>query len=61
MLSNARFLRSSLTSVGGPLAAMLLAVIVVSLTTDRFMTSGISRMCPCRSAVWLSRRLARRW
>ncbi|HVO70397.1 MAG TPA: ABC transporter permease [Aggregatilineaceae bacterium] len=37
MSGTARFLRSSLTSVAGPLAALLLAVVVVSLTTDRFM------------------------
>jgi ribose/xylose/arabinose/galactoside ABC-type transport system permease subunit len=37
MSGTARFFRSSLTSVAGPLAALLLAVLVVSLTTDRFM------------------------
>jgi ribose transport system permease protein len=37
MLGTAKFLRSSLTSVAGPLAALLLAVVVISLTTDRFM------------------------
>lgn len=39
MASIGRFLRSTLTSVAGPLAALVLAVIVVSLTTDRFLTS----------------------
>ncbi len=38
MASIGRFLRSTLTSVAGPLAALVLAVIVVSLTTDRFLT-----------------------
>jgi ribose transport system permease protein len=37
MSGTAKFIRSSLTSVAGPLAALLLAVVVVSLTTDRFM------------------------
>jgi ribose transport system permease protein len=37
MLGTAKFLRSSLTNVAGPLAALLLAVVIVSLTTDRFM------------------------
>ncbi|MBN1966108.1 MAG: ABC transporter permease [Anaerolineae bacterium] len=30
--------RAALTSVGGPLAALVLAVIIVSLSTDRFLT-----------------------
>ncbi|NLF78529.1 MAG: ABC transporter permease [Chloroflexi bacterium] len=39
MSGTAKLIRSSLTSVAGPLGALLLAVLVVSLTTDRFLMS----------------------